>query len=116
MEMKKAFIKGTGFYAPEKVYTNKDLEDMVDTNDEWIVTRTGIRERHIAGEDETASTMGARAARMAIKDAGLANNDIDLIITNTITNNLPVIIVWCGGIGIVKKIINAAIQSSTSTT
>ncbi len=89
MELKRAFIKGTGFYVPEKVLTNHDLEKMVDTSDEWITTRTGIKERHIAAENETSSTMGAEAAKMAIKDAGLVPDDINLIITNTITPDMP---------------------------
>lgn len=89
MELKRAFIKGTGFYVPEKVLTNHDLEKMVDTSDEWITTRTGIKERHIAAENETSSTMGAEAAKMAIKDAGLVPDNIDLIITNTITPDMP---------------------------
>ncbi len=88
MELKKAFIKGTGFYVPKKINTNKDLEKMVDTNDEWITTRTGIKERHIAGKDETTSTLGAEAGKMAIQDAGLKKDDIDMIITNTVTPDL----------------------------
>lgn len=88
MELKKAFIKGTGFYVPKKVLTNKDLEKMIDTSDEWIISRTGIKERHIAAEDETSSTMGAKAAKMAIHDAGLKSKDIDLIITNTVSPDM----------------------------
>jgi len=88
MEIKKAYISGTGFYVPEKIYTNKDLEKMVDTNDEWITTRTGIKERHIAAKDETSSSMGAEAAKMAIEAAGLKKTDIDMIITNTITPDM----------------------------
>lgn len=88
MELKRAFIKGTGFFVPKKIYTNKDLEKMVDTNDVWITTRTGIKERHIADENETTSTLGAEAGKMAIQDAGLKKNDIDMIITNTVTPDL----------------------------
>lgn len=87
--MKKACIRGVGFYAPERVLTNKDLEKMVDTSDEWITTRTGIKERHIAAPGETASVIGAKAARVAIENAGLKPRDIDLIITNTITPDMP---------------------------
>lgn len=86
--MKKAFIKGAGMYVPEKILTNKDLEKMVDTTDEWITTRTGIKERRIAADNETTSTMGAKAAEAAIKDAGLKSEDIDLIITNTISPDM----------------------------
>ncbi len=88
MSLKKAYIQGTGIYVPEKVLTNHDLEKMVDTNDEWIISRTGIKERHIAAPDETSSTMGAKAAEIAIKDAGLTPDDIDLIITNTVTPDM----------------------------
>ncbi len=64
-------ITGWGKYVPAKVLSNADLEKMVDTSDEWIVSRTGIRERRIAGPDETASTMGLAAARDALKVAGI---------------------------------------------
>ncbi len=86
--MYKAFIKGIGHYVPEKVLTNKDLEKMVDTNDEWIRTRTGIVERRIAADNETSSTMGAEAAKKAIEMAKINPEDIDLIITNTITPDM----------------------------
>ena len=76
-------ILGTGSYLPSQVRTNADLEKMVDTNDEWIVTRTGIKERRIAGEDETVATMAHRAAENAIQMAGIENNDIDMIIVAT---------------------------------
>jgi hypothetical protein len=65
-------ITGTGSYAPERVLTNADLEKMVDTTDEWILSRTGIRERHIARPDETTSDMGAEAARRALAKAGVS--------------------------------------------
>jgi len=78
-------IAGTGSYLPPKVLTNKDLEKMVDTTDAWIVERTGIRERHIAAEDETASSMGEAASRRALEAAGLAPGDIDLIVFATTT-------------------------------
>ena len=76
-------IKGTGRYIPEKILTNADLEKMVDTSDEWIVTRTGIRERHISRPEETSSDMGAKAAQAALENAGLTAADIDLIIVST---------------------------------
>ncbi|MEM6823430.1 MAG: beta-ketoacyl-ACP synthase III [Verrucomicrobiota bacterium] len=78
-------IKGTGKYLPEKILTNADLEKMVDTSDEWIVSRTGIRERHIAAEKESSSTMGAEAARDALKKAGITAEDLDLILVATVT-------------------------------
>ena len=86
--MKKAYIKGTGMYVPGKVLTNKELEKMVDTTDEWITTMTGIKERRIADKKETSSTMGAKAAHEAIKNAGLKPDDIELIITGTITPDM----------------------------
>lgn len=76
-------IIGTGSYLPEQVRTNADLEKMVDTSDEWIVTRTGIRERRIASPDESVSTMGCEAAKRAIEMAGLSVDDIGLIIVAT---------------------------------
>jgi 3-oxoacyl-[acyl-carrier-protein] synthase-3 len=78
-------IAGTGGYLPAKVLTNHDLEKMVDTTDEWIVERTGIRERHIAADGETSASMGEQAARRAIAAAGIAIDDIDLIIVATTT-------------------------------
>ena len=76
-------IIGTGSYLPEQVRTNADLEKMVDTSDEWIVTRTGIRERRIAAPDETVSTMGYEAAKRALDMAGVSADDIGLIIVAT---------------------------------
>jgi len=78
-------IVGTGSYLPEKVLTNSDLEKIVDTNDEWIVERTGINERHIAADDETTCDLAEQAALNAIKAAGIANDEIDLIIIATTT-------------------------------
>ncbi len=76
-------ILGTGSYLPEQVRTNADLEQMVDTSDEWIVTRTGIRERRIAGPGETVSVMAHQAALKAIEASGIDKNDIGLIIVAT---------------------------------
>ena len=81
-------IAGTGSYLPEKVLTNHDLEKMVDTSDEWIVSRSGIRERHIAAEDEVASDLAYAAATRAIASAGLVPADIDLIIVATTTPDM----------------------------
>ena len=81
-------ISGVGAYLPEKVLTNFDLEKIVDTTDEWIQTRTGIRERHIAAKGESASDLGVRAARHAIEDAKLKPSDIELIIVATATPDM----------------------------
>jgi 3-oxoacyl-[acyl-carrier-protein] synthase-3 len=78
-------IAGTGSYLPEKILTNKDLETMVDTTDEWIFTRTGIRERHLAAEGEFTSDLALEAAKNAIFSAGITASDIDLIIVATTT-------------------------------
>lgn len=81
-------IIGAGSYLPERVLTNAELEKMVDTSDEWIRTRTGIRERHIAGDDEMPSQMSAEAARRAIEYAGLSPDEIELIIVATSTPDM----------------------------
>ena len=81
-------IVGTGHYLPEKVLTNADLEKMVDTSSEWIVTRTGIRERHVARPDETTSDVSAAAAMSALEYAGVDPKDIDLIIIGTINGDM----------------------------
>lgn len=83
--IRKAKIIGTGSYLPERVLTNQDLEQMVETSDEWIVSRTGIRERRLARSDEYTSSMGAEAARKAIADANLNADQIDFIIVATLT-------------------------------
>jgi len=80
-----ARITGTGSYLPEKILSNADLEKMVDTSDEWISERTGIRKRHIAGEGETTCDLVEKAARHAIAAAGISHSDIDLIIVATTT-------------------------------
>jgi 3-oxoacyl-[acyl-carrier-protein] synthase III len=81
----KAKIIGTGSYLPEKVLTNLDFEKMVDTNDEWIVSRTGIKQRHIARKDEYTSTMGTLAAKRALENANISASEIDFILVATIT-------------------------------
>ena len=81
----KAKIIGTGSYLPERVLTNRELEQMVETSEEWIVSRTGIQERRIAHADEFTSTMGAIAARKAIENAKLRPEEIDAIIVATIS-------------------------------
>mgnify|MGYP001034214080 FL=1 len=76
-------ILSTGSYLPSHIRTNADLEKMVDTSDEWIVTRSGIRERRIAAADETVATMGFEAAKNAIEAAQINPQDIELIIVAT---------------------------------
>jgi 3-oxoacyl-[acyl-carrier-protein] synthase III len=82
---RRAHITGWGRYAPERVLTNGDLEKMVDTSDEWIVSRTGIRERRVAAAHETTASMGAVASLRAIRTAGIDPDDIDLILLATLT-------------------------------
>ena len=84
-------ITGTGSYLPEKIVTNAELEQLIETSDEWIVERTGIRQRHIAASDDTASSMGAAAAKNALIAANLNPDDIDLIVvaTSTAEKNFP---------------------------
>lgn len=89
MTLPNAGVVGTGMYLPKKVLTNHDLEKMVDTNDEWITTRVGIKERRIAAPEETASSMGAHAAREALAEAKIAPEEVDLIITATISGDVP---------------------------
>ena len=78
-------ILGTGSYVPEKVLTNDDLAKIVDTNDEWITTRTGIKERRIVAENEATSDLAIKAAERAIENAGVDKNEIELVIVATIT-------------------------------
>lgn len=80
---------GVGRYVPEKVLTNFDLEQMVDTNDEWIRTRTGIEERHIAADDVNTSDMAYEAAKQAIADAGISPEQLGLILVATVTPDRP---------------------------
>jgi 3-oxoacyl-[acyl-carrier-protein] synthase III len=81
-------IAGTGRYLPERILTNADLEKMVDTTDEWIRSRTGILRRHIAGPDETTSSMATEAARRAMEMAGVGPADVDFIAVGTTTPDL----------------------------
>jgi 3-oxoacyl-[acyl-carrier-protein] synthase-3 len=83
--MLRSVIKGCGGYLPKRILTNQDLAQIVDTSDDWIVARTGIRERHIAADGELTSTMGALAARAALDHAGVKAEDIDLIVLATST-------------------------------
>ncbi len=86
--MKKAAITGVASYVPEKVLTNHDLEQMVDTNDEWIVSRTGIRERRIAAEGEATSDMAVKAVEKLMAKTGLKAEEIDVIIVATVTPDM----------------------------
>jgi len=81
-------IKSTGAYVPEKVLTNADLEKIVDTTDEWITTRTGIHTRRIARDDEATSDLAYKASKVALKNAGLSPEEIELIIVATITPDM----------------------------
>ena len=87
--MVRARILGTGSYTPERVLTNADLETMVSTSDQWIYQRTGIRERHIAADDEVTSDMAVMAARSALAQAHTDAGDLDIIIVATISADMP---------------------------
>jgi len=87
--MIKAKIVGTGSYLPKKILSNRDLEQMVETDDHWIVSRTGIRERRIAADDEASSDLALYASREALESAGIAACDLDLIIVATTTPDFP---------------------------
>ncbi len=82
-------ITGTGSAVPEHILTNRDLEKLVDTNDEWITTRTGIKERRIAAADEYTSTFATLAGRRALEMAGISAEELDLIILGTVTPDFP---------------------------
>lgn len=82
-------MAGTGSYVPERILTNEELSKMVDTSDEWIFTRTGIRERRIAADDEFTSHLATNAARKALEQAGMTAQEIELIVVATITPDTP---------------------------
>lgn len=86
--MIKSKLIGSGSYLPKKILTNDELSQMVETNDEWITNRTGIKKRHIAADNELTSDLATNAANQALKDAGLKGSDIDLIIVATTTPDL----------------------------
>ena len=90
MSDRRAVIAGTGSSLPDRVVTNADLERMVDTSDEWITTRTGIRERRVAGESEPMSLFATRAARQALDAASVRGEDVDLVICATVTPDMPI--------------------------
>lgn len=81
-------ISGTGHYVPEKILTNEDLEQLVDTSDEWITTRTGIKERRISNKNQTTSDLAVNAANKALKDSGVKPEEIDCIIVATVTPDM----------------------------
>ncbi len=80
-----AAFRSIGAYVPEKILTNEDLSNMVDTSDEWITKRTGIKERHIAADNEFTSDLGVKAAELALQRSGIAKEDIDLVVCATIS-------------------------------
>ncbi|MGI6678487.1 MAG: beta-ketoacyl-ACP synthase III [Dehalobacterium sp.] len=86
--MRSVGIAGVGSYVPERILTNADLEQMVDTNDDWIISRTGISTRHIAAQKETTSDLAYEAAKLALADAGLKAEELDLIIVATCTPDM----------------------------
>jgi len=83
--LRRVAITGTGSYVPERILTNTDLEKMVETSDEWIISRTGISQRRIAGEKETTVDLAVAAGKRALEDAGVLAEDLDLIIVATVT-------------------------------
>lgn len=89
--MIRAIVTGCGAYAPQRIMKNAEFESFIDTNDEWITQRTGIKQRHIAAEGETTADLGEHAAREALDDAGITADDLDLIIlaTSTPDNTFP---------------------------
>ena len=89
VEAKASRLMGTGHYVPERTLTNADLSKLVDTSDEWIQGRTGIRERRIAADGETTSDMAAEAAKRALEGAGIDATDLDLIVVCTVTPDMP---------------------------
>jgi len=84
-----AVIAGTGSHVPERVLTNADLEKMVDTSDQWITERTGMKERHISRPGEAASDIAVRACEKALAEAGVEPEDLDLIVVGTVTGDMP---------------------------
>src|SRR5918992_4260411 len=87
--MTNALITGWGMYAPSRIMSNHDLEKLVDTSDEWIVSRTGIHERRIAADDETTTTLSVHAARDALAVAGVDASEVDLVIVGTCSPDYP---------------------------
>ncbi len=92
-------IAGTGSYVPERILTNDELAKFVDTSDEWITSRTGIKERRIAADDEFTSDMATKAAERALEQAGMAAEEVELIIVATITPDTPTPATACSRAG-----------------
>ncbi|MDR3626890.1 MAG: ketoacyl-ACP synthase III [Ignavibacteriaceae bacterium] len=88
MENSNSYISGIGSYLPSQMLTNKDLEKMVDTTDEWIVSRTGIKKRYISAKEEATSDLATKASLSAIEDAGISPNEINMIIVATFTPDM----------------------------
>lgn len=88
VSLKGARIAGSGHFCPERILTNFDLENIVDTSDEWIMSRTGIRERRIASPDEAASDLAVKASRIALEHAGIDAADLDAIVLATVTGDM----------------------------
>ncbi|MHB8995129.1 MAG: beta-ketoacyl-ACP synthase III [Armatimonadota bacterium] len=89
MDVRGAKVVGLGSYVPERILTNKELETMVDTTDEWIVSHTGMKERHIAAPDQATSDLAYEAGRAALEDSGLSPADLDMVIVATVTPDMP---------------------------
>jgi 3-oxoacyl-[acyl-carrier-protein] synthase III len=87
MKLHGSVITGLGSYVPERILTNADLEKIVDTSDEWIVTHTGMRERRVIADDQNTSDLAVEASKVALRDAGLEARDIELIIVGTVTSD-----------------------------
>ena len=87
--MHRSRILGTGSYLPERVITNHDLEKLVETNDEWITSRTGIRERRQVGDGQACSDLALEASRRAIADAGIDASEIEMVVIGTVTSDMP---------------------------
>src|SRR5699024_7236785 len=88
-------VLGAGHYAPDNIVTNKDLEKIVDTTDEWILTRTGIEERRLANEYEDSSDMADEASKKALTDDGDEASELDMIICATVTPDTHILSVYC---------------------
>ncbi len=88
MSSRRAAITALGTHVPERVLTNADLEKLVDTSDEWIVTRTGISERHLSSENEATSDLAFEAAQAALQAAGVDAMDLDMILVATVTPDM----------------------------
>ena len=86
----RAIITGVGHYVPDKILSNRDLEKMVDTNDEWITSRTGIKERRILDKEKGTSYMATKAAQAVLEETQTSPDELDLIIVATVTPDMPV--------------------------